>query len=70
MLSSIANGHAVTELAMIKSAGFWFLVLLAVCIIGPYALRVRPTTHRQWTYVTITIAFVAWVLFMVPLRSR
>jgi hypothetical protein len=55
---------------MIKSAGFWFLLLLAVCIAGPYALGVRPTTHRQWTYVAITIAFVAWILFIVPLRSR
>ncbi len=55
---------------MLKSAGSWFLLLLAVCIVGPYVLGVRPKTSSQWTYIAITIASVAWALLMVPLRSR
>ena len=55
---------------MLRSHGFWFVLLLAVCIAGPYLLGVRPKTHRQWTYIAVTIAFVAFVLFMAPLGSR
>jgi len=55
---------------MMKSHGAWFLLLLAVCIVGPYVLGVRPRTKRQWTFIAVTIAFVAWVLLMAPLRSR
>jgi hypothetical protein len=48
----------------------WFLIL-AVCIAGPYVFGVRPRTPRQWGYVAITIAFLAWVLpLAVSLRSR
>lgn len=55
---------------MMKSHGLWFLLLVAVCIVGPYVLGVRPKTSRQWLYIAITIAFIAWVLLMAPLRSR
>jgi hypothetical protein len=54
-----------------RSAGDWFVVLTLICIVGPYALGVRPTTRRHWLYITITIAFIAWLLpFMDSLRSR
>jgi len=54
-----------------RSPIIWFLVLLAGFIVALYALRVRPRTHRQWVYLAITIAFLAWVLpLMVSLRSR
>jgi hypothetical protein len=53
-----------------KSAEAWFLVLMAVCIGGPYLLGVRPRTRQQWVCLAITIAFLAWVLpLMGSLRS-
>ena len=56
---------------MMRSATTWFLVLAAVSIAGPYLLGVRPKTPRQWLYVAIPIAFLAWMLpLMVSLRSR
>jgi hypothetical protein len=56
---------------MMKSAGLWFAILVAICIAGPYVLHVRPKTRRQWLWVAITIAFLGWVLpLMVSLRSR
>jgi len=49
----------------------WFLVLTAVCLVGPYVLGFPPKTRRQWLYIGLTIAFVAWILpLMVSLRSR
>lgn len=54
-----------------RSAGAWFLVLVGACIVGPYALRVRPSTRRQWIYIALTISFLAWVLpLMTSLRSK
>ena len=54
-----------------RSAGTWFLVLLGVCIVGPYVLGVRPRTRRQWIYIALTIAFLAWTLpLMTSLRSK
>jgi hypothetical protein len=54
-----------------RSAGVWFVILVGVCIAGPYALGLRPRTRRQWIYVALTIAFLAWVLpLAAPLRSR
>jgi len=54
-----------------NSAGSWFLLLLLLCILGPYVLGVRPKTRRDWTYIAITVGFIAWVLIlMAPLRSR
>ncbi len=48
-----------------------FLVLVAGCIAALYVLRLRPKTHRQWVYLAITIAFLAWMLpLMAALRSR
>jgi hypothetical protein len=55
---------------MIRSHGFWFFLLLVACIAGPYLFGVRPRTRREWTYVAVTIAFLAWVLLMAQLRSR
>ena len=59
------------RLFSMRSPITWFLVLLAGFIVALYALRVGPKTHRQWVYLAITIAFLAWVLpLMVSLRSR
>jgi hypothetical protein len=54
---------------MLRSHGFWFFVLLSTCIVGPYALGVRPRTRRDWLFIALTIAFVSWMLLMAPLRS-
>ena len=49
----------------------WFVILLAVCIGGPYVFGVRPRTRAQWTWLAGTIAFLAWILpLMGSLRSR
>jgi hypothetical protein len=54
-----------------ESPSTWFLTLAGVCVGGPYLLGVRPRTRRQWRYVTLTIAFLAWILpLMASLRSR
>ena len=48
-----------------------FVVLAVVCVAAPYLLGVQPRTRRQWLYVAVAIAFLAWVLpLMVSLRSR
>lgn len=55
---------------MVRSHFVWFLILAAICLAGPYALRVRPAAQRQWFYVVLTITFLAWLLaLMAPLRS-
>jgi hypothetical protein len=48
-----------------------FLVLVAACGVAMYGFRISPRSSRQWTYLAIAIAFLAWVLpFMTSLRSR
>ena len=56
---------------MVSSFGKWFLALLLVTIATPYVFRVAPRTRRQWMYVTVVIAFLAWLLLplMKPIRS-
>ena len=51
---------------MLKSAAVWFVILTTICIVGPYVLGVRPRTRRHWTYLALTIAFLALIL---PLMS-
>ena len=48
----------------------WFLALVAVCIAGPYLLRVTPKTRRHWIVLTVTLVFPTWVLFLASVRSR
>ena len=53
------------------AAAAWFLVLAGVSVGGPYVLGVRPRTRRQWLYLALTLAFLAWMLpLMASLRSR
>jgi hypothetical protein len=55
----------------VTSHATWFVVLLIICVGGPYALGMPPASRRQWTLVAVTIAFLAWVLLlMAPLRSK
>jgi hypothetical protein len=54
-----------------KSPTFWFLMLTAAAVVGPYLFRVPPSTSRQWVYIAITVALLAWLLpLMASLRSR
>jgi hypothetical protein len=54
-----------------NAALVWFAALAIVCVAGPYLLGVPPRTRRQWVYLAVAIAFLAWVLpLMVSLRSR
>jgi len=56
---------------VVKSPTFWFVVLAVASTLGPYVLRVPPRTRRQWLYISITLALLAWLLpLMVSLRSR
>jgi len=56
---------------MLKSPITWFVILVASCLFGPYILGVAPKTRRQWTYVAIVLAFIAWILpMMASLRSQ
>jgi hypothetical protein len=53
-----------------KSHATWFVLLAAVCIAAPYLLKVAPRARRQWYYIALTIAFLAWLLaLMVPLHA-
>jgi hypothetical protein len=53
-----------------KLPGTWFLVLTAICVVGPYVLGVRPRTRRHWLCLAVTITFLALMLpLMSPLRS-
>ena len=56
---------------VLKSPDTWFVILTAACLVGPYLLGVPPRARRQWVYIAITIAFIAWILpLMAALRSQ
>lgn len=48
----------------------WYLVLLLATIAGPYLCGVAPRSPRQWRFVSVTIAFLTWLLLgIASLRS-
>ena len=55
-----------------RTFSFWFYVLLATCVFGPYVFHRRPRTRRDWLALTIVIAFLIWLLpgLDVPAHSR
>ncbi len=54
-----------------RSPMTWFVLLAGVCFIGPYVLGLRPRSQRDWVYIALTLAFLAWLLpLMVAVRSR
>jgi len=54
----------------VNPAARWFLLIIALTIAAPYLIGVKPRTRRQWFYVVVTIAFLAWMLpFMASLRA-
>ena len=40
----------------------WFLILLGMCMMGPYVCGVPPKSRRDWIALTITITFLLWLL--------
>ncbi len=55
---------------IMKSPVTWFLILAIACLVGPYLLGVRAKTRRQWVYIAIVLAFLAWLLLlMTSVRS-
>jgi len=40
----------------------WFVLLLVVCVVGPYVTGARPRHRRDWILLVITISFLAWLL--------
>ena len=56
---------------MNPAAARWFLLIVVFTIAAPYALHIKPRTRRQWFYVVVALAFVAWILpFMASLRAE
>jgi hypothetical protein len=56
---------------MMRSPITWFVLLASVCLAGPYLLGTRPRSRRDWTYIALTLAFLAWLLpLMIAVRSR
>jgi len=40
----------------------WYILLVSLCILAPYAFRIRPERRRDWIWITVTIAFLTWLL--------
>jgi hypothetical protein len=56
---------------MIRTPLAWFVLLAGICLMGPYVFGVRPRTRRDWVSVTLTLAFLTWLLVgFASLRSR
>ncbi len=55
-----------------RSFWTWFLILLVVLVVAPYAFGVRPRTRRDWFLIALISAFLMWLLpgLEIPLRSR
>jgi hypothetical protein len=53
-----------------NTAVAWFALLTACCVVAPYLTGVRPRSQRDWRWVALTLAFLAWLLpLMASLRS-
>jgi hypothetical protein len=54
-----------------RSLVAWYVLLLAFCVGLPYLLGVRPRRSRDWTYLSVTIAFLTWLMLgFASVRSR
>jgi hypothetical protein len=40
----------------------WYVLLVIACVAGPYLLGIRPRRHKDWIRLTVTIAFLTWLL--------
>ncbi len=39
-----------------------YIALAALCLVLPYLLHVRPRRLRDWRLITVTLAFLTWLL--------
>jgi hypothetical protein len=39
-----------------------YVLLVSICIVGPYLFGVRPRARRDWLWLTLTIGFLTWLL--------
>jgi hypothetical protein len=47
---------------MLRTAHFWYVLLLITCIAAAYLAHVRPRTRADWLMLRTTIAFLTWLL--------
>ena len=40
----------------------WLAVLLALCVVGPYAFRIGPRRRADWIALTAAMTFLVWLL--------
>jgi hypothetical protein len=45
-----------------RSLSAWYLLLVGACVVLPYLLRLQPARRRDWTFLSVTIAFLTWLL--------
>jgi hypothetical protein len=56
---------------MLRTPLTWYVLLVAICLAGPYVLGVRPRRRQDWLSMMVTLAFLTWLLAgFVSLRSR
>jgi hypothetical protein len=47
---------------MLRLPRFWWIVLVISCVVLPYLLGTPPRRRRDWILLTVTIAFLTWLL--------
>jgi hypothetical protein len=47
---------------MVRTAYFWYGLLLITCIGAPYLAHVRPRSRADWLMLRTTITFLTWLL--------
>jgi hypothetical protein len=40
----------------------WCILLVSLCVLAPYLLGIRPRRRKDWILLTLTIAFLTWLL--------
>jgi hypothetical protein len=45
-----------------RSPWFWYVLLVIVCIVGPYVLGIPPRGRRDWAVMTAALGFLTWLL--------
>lgn len=47
---------------MMRSPVSWYVLLVTLCVIGPYLMGVPPRRRRDSMILTATLAFLTWLL--------
>ena len=49
----------------------WLIILLMLCVAGPYVFKIGPRRRMDWIALTVAMAFLVWLLGgFTSLRSR